>query len=79
MHSQLKSITVSPDPPVPGKNLTVNVKADVLETIEVCAMISIEHNAQTLKLQGADWRDVGRRLCRRHGQAWSDQATAEGI
>lgn len=33
--SQLKSITVSPDPPVPGKNLTVNVEADVLETIEV--------------------------------------------
>lgn len=32
---QLKSIAVSPDPPVPGKNLTVSVEADVLETITV--------------------------------------------
>jgi hypothetical protein len=34
-HSQIKSITVSPDPPVPGKNLTVNVEADVQDAIEV--------------------------------------------
>ena len=34
-YSQLKSIAVSPDPPVPGKNLTVSVEADVLEVIEV--------------------------------------------
>jgi hypothetical protein len=33
--SQLKSLVVSPDPPVPGKNLTVTVEAEVLETIEV--------------------------------------------
>lgn len=40
MHSQLKSIKVSPDPPVPGKNLTVTVEGDVLETIEVGVTIS---------------------------------------
>ena len=33
--SQIKEINVNPDPPAPGKNLTVNVKADVLKTIEV--------------------------------------------
>lgn len=33
--SQLKSISVSPDPPVPGKNLTVTVEADVQKKIEV--------------------------------------------
>lgn len=33
--SQLQSITVSPDPPVPGKNLTVNVEATVQDKIEV--------------------------------------------
>lgn len=38
-HSQLKSITVSPDPPVPGKNLTVTVDADVLEVIEVSSLL----------------------------------------
>jgi hypothetical protein len=35
MRSQLKSISVKPDPPVPGQNLTVDVEAEVLKTIEV--------------------------------------------
>ena len=39
--SQLKNIAVSPDPPVPGKNLTVSVDADVLERIDVS--ISLIH------------------------------------
>lgn len=38
IHSQLKSISVSPDPPVPGKNLTVTVEADVLKKIEVSSL-----------------------------------------
>ena len=33
--SQLKSIVVKPDPPVPGQNLTVTVEADVQSVIEV--------------------------------------------
>ena len=33
--SVLKSISVSPDPPVPGQNLTVTVEADVQQVIEV--------------------------------------------
>lgn len=39
---QVKSISVSPDPPVPGKNLTVNVEADVLETVKVGVSSSIQ-------------------------------------
>ena len=37
---QLESIVVSPDPPVPGQNLTVTVKGSAKETIEVRAMCS---------------------------------------
>lgn len=33
---QLESIQVSPDPPQPGKDLTVTVKAIVQREIEVC-------------------------------------------
>ena len=32
---QIESITVSPDPPKPGENLTITVLATVYETIEV--------------------------------------------
>ena len=32
---QVESITVTPDPPKPGQNLTIEVKALVTETIEV--------------------------------------------
>jgi hypothetical protein len=33
--SQLKSLTVKPDPPRPGETLEITAKADVLETIKV--------------------------------------------
>jgi hypothetical protein len=33
---RIKSLTVSPDPPQPGQNLTVNVSAYVTQVIEVC-------------------------------------------
>ncbi|KAL1718901.1 hypothetical protein EV715DRAFT_273131 [Schizophyllum commune] len=32
---QLKSIRISPDPPIPGEQLTMTVKADVQETIQL--------------------------------------------
>ena len=35
MSSQLKSLTVKPDPPRPGETLEITAKADVLETIQV--------------------------------------------
>ncbi|ADV21812.1 phosphatidylglycerol/phosphatidylinositol transfer protein [Cryptococcus gattii E566] len=47
---QIKSITVSPDPPVPGKNLTVNVKADVLTTIEEGAYADVTVKLGLIKL-----------------------------
>jgi hypothetical protein len=36
---QLKSFVVSPDPPQPGKNMTVTVEADVLDRIEVSSTV----------------------------------------
>nr|ODN79195.1 phosphatidylglycerol/phosphatidylinositol transfer protein [Cryptococcus depauperatus CBS 7841] len=47
---QLKSIKVRPDPPVPGKNLTVNVEADVLETIEEGAWADVTVKLGLIKL-----------------------------
>ena len=32
---KIKSLTVSPDPPKPGENLTVNVSAYVTRVVEV--------------------------------------------
>lgn len=36
VRSSIDSITVSPDPPKPGQDLTVNVEAYANEIIEVC-------------------------------------------
>ncbi|TYJ58924.1 phosphatidylglycerol/phosphatidylinositol transfer protein [Cryptococcus floricola] len=47
---QLKSIKVSPDPPVPGKNLTVSVEADVLERIEDGAYADVTVKLGLIKL-----------------------------
>lgn len=47
---QLKSLTVSPDPPVPGKNLTVSVEADVLETINDGASADVVVKLGLIKL-----------------------------
>jgi hypothetical protein len=47
---QLKSINVSPDPPVPGKNLTVNVDADVLDVIEDGATADVTVKLGLIKL-----------------------------
>lgn len=49
-HSQLKSITVSPDPPVPGKPLSVTAVADVLETIEEGAYADVLVKLGLIKL-----------------------------
>ncbi|WVQ83007.1 phosphatidylglycerol/phosphatidylinositol transfer protein [Cryptococcus sp. DSM 104549] len=47
---QLKSIKVSPDPPVLGKNLTVQVEADVLETIKEGAYADVTVKLGLIKL-----------------------------
>ncbi|PFH54549.1 hypothetical protein AMATHDRAFT_44401 [Amanita thiersii Skay4041] len=47
---QLESIEVSPDPPKPGKDLTVKVKAIVSETIEVSAKYEGAYADVTVKL-----------------------------
>ncbi|EAL21061.1 hypothetical protein CNBD4370 [Cryptococcus deneoformans B-3501A] len=47
---QLKSIKVHPDPPVPGKNLTVTVEGDVLETIEEGAYVDVTVKLGLIKL-----------------------------
>ncbi|KAK4684710.1 ganglioside GM2 activator, partial [Tremellales sp. Uapishka_1] len=47
---QLKSLKVSPDPPVPGKNLTVTVEADVLDVIEDGAVAEVVVKLGLIKL-----------------------------
>ncbi|WVQ96728.1 phosphatidylglycerol/phosphatidylinositol transfer protein [Kwoniella sp. CBS 9459] len=47
---QLKSISVSPDPPVPGKNLTVSVEADVIKTIDDGAYADVTVKLGLIKL-----------------------------
>jgi hypothetical protein len=37
----IQSIEVYPDPPAPGKDLTVKVKAETSETIEVCLRLCL--------------------------------------
>ncbi|KAJ7655915.1 ML domain-containing protein [Mycena rosella] len=46
----LKSLTVSPDPPVPGKNLTVTVTGDVLQPIQDGAYADITVKLGLIKL-----------------------------
>lgn len=38
---QIESITVSPDPPKPGEDMTVTVKGTALETIEVRSSVVV--------------------------------------
>ncbi|WVW84722.1 phosphatidylglycerol/phosphatidylinositol transfer protein [Kwoniella bestiolae CBS 10118] len=47
---QLKSIHVTPDPPVPGKNLTVEVEADVIEPIKEGAYADVTVKLGLIKL-----------------------------
>ncbi|WVR06303.1 phosphatidylglycerol/phosphatidylinositol transfer protein [Kwoniella sp. DSM 27419] len=47
---QIKSISVSPDPPVPGKNLTVEVEADVIQTIDDGAYADVTVKLGLIKL-----------------------------
>ncbi|EIW73685.1 hypothetical protein TREMEDRAFT_37462 [Tremella mesenterica DSM 1558] len=47
---QLKSISVSPDPPVPGKNLTVTVEADVIQEIVEGAYADVTVKLGLIKL-----------------------------
>ena len=47
---QLKSIKVSPDPPQPGKNLTVEVEADVLNEIDEGAEADVTVKLGLIKL-----------------------------
>ena len=42
---QVESVVVSPDPPVPGEDLTVKVKANVQEIIEVRDSVAVVHYA----------------------------------
>ncbi|GHJ87112.1 hypothetical protein NliqN6_3514 [Naganishia liquefaciens] len=52
---QIKEINVNPDPPAPGKNLTVNVKADVLKTIEEGAWAHVVVKLGLIKLLQKDF------------------------
>ncbi|KAI9631962.1 ML domain-containing protein [Dioszegia hungarica] len=47
---QLKSFVVSPDPPQPGKNMTVTVEADVLDRIEEGAYVDVTVKLGLVKL-----------------------------
>ena len=40
---KIKSLTVFPDPPKPGQNLTVNVSAYVTQVIEVCVDLTVSN------------------------------------
>ncbi|KAJ9122228.1 hypothetical protein QFC22_001647 [Naganishia vaughanmartiniae] len=52
---QIKEINVNPDPPAPGKNLTVNVKAEVLKTIEEGAWAHVVVKLGLIKLLQKDF------------------------
>ncbi|KAL1703005.1 ML domain-containing protein [Schizophyllum commune] len=47
---QLKSITISPDPPIPGQQLTMTVEADVQETIQEGAYADVTVKVGLIKL-----------------------------
>jgi hypothetical protein len=68
---QLKSFEISPDPPQPGKDLTITVKGHAAERIGVCTWFwSSEANMG---------RVVGRSIRGRDRQAQSDQAYPEAV
>lgn len=46
---QIQSIAVSPDPPEPGKNLTVTVAGTAIETIQVQLSIYLSQPGLTLR------------------------------
>ncbi|KAI5453492.1 Phosphatidylglycerol/phosphatidylinositol transfer protein [Naganishia albida] len=52
---QIKEINVNPDPPSPGKNLTVNVKAEVLKTVEEGAWAHVVVKLGLIKLLQKDF------------------------
>ncbi|KAJ9100462.1 Phosphatidylglycerol/phosphatidylinositol transfer protein [Naganishia friedmannii] len=52
---QIKEINVNPDPPAPGKNLTVNVKAEVLKTIDEGAWAHVVVKLGLIKLLQKDF------------------------
>ncbi|KAI5825736.1 MD-2-related lipid-recognition [Schizophyllum commune Tattone D] len=47
---QLKSIKISPDPPIPGEQLTMTVKAEVQETIQEGAYADVAVKVGLIKL-----------------------------
>jgi hypothetical protein len=61
---QIDSIEVSPDPPVPGQNLTVIAKGQVTEVIEV-RMASSHVGFQNDLLVISGWS-----ICRCYSEAW---------
>lgn len=69
---QIKSIDVSPDPPQPGEDLTVTVKATAEDKIEV--RVSPQHFFFFLQRSL-----LGGCLCRCHRQARSYQDPAERV
>lgn len=54
-HRQIKEINVTPDPPAPGKNLTVNVKAEVLKTVDEGAWAHVVVKLGLIKLLQKDF------------------------
>jgi hypothetical protein len=84
-NSQIRSISVSPDPPVPGKNLTVHVDADVQSIVDVSFPSSpctqTINGVEGLCRVGADLMlDLtGRSRRRCDCQARLDQAVAEEL
>ena len=71
---EVKSIKLSPDPPVPGQDLTVTASGYVKDTIEVCAVLlrmkNSERNIHISTVGGLRWCDC---------QDWPYQAVAQAI
>jgi hypothetical protein len=73
---QVQSISISPDPPVPGQDLSVTAVGTARETIEVCLRSQLFFFSE-----GADilCGAVGGRVCRCYSEAWPHQALAEDV
>jgi hypothetical protein len=63
---EIKSINISPDPPKPGQNLTVNVVAYAHEVVEV------RHLSIIIPLLIGSYSAVGGCICRCDCEAWPD-------
>ena len=70
----VETITVFPDPPVPGKDLTVTVVGTAHEVIEVCHIQKSLFFGIALILVMP-----GRSFCRCDSKAWSYQAVAKDV